>query len=101
MKGETYDQKLGGEDRIETRKRGVWLLNNPSTNKGLAYTKGERRRKHTDDSKGCAASAFFRVFKTLKLPHPIRASVAKRKSCALERGIPMRIPVPAWHACLT
>jgi len=44
VKGETYDQKLGGEDRIETRKRGVWLLNNPSTNKGLAYTKEERRQ---------------------------------------------------------
>jgi len=43
MKDETYDQKLGGEDRIETRKRGVWLLNNPSTNKGLAYTREERR----------------------------------------------------------
>jgi malic enzyme len=42
MKDETYDQKLGGEDRIETRKRGVWLLNNPSTNKGLAYTREER-----------------------------------------------------------
>jgi malic enzyme len=44
VKGETYDQKLSGEDRIETRKRGVWLLNNPSTNKGLAYTKEERRQ---------------------------------------------------------
>ena len=22
----SYDQKLGGEDRIETHKRGVWLL---------------------------------------------------------------------------
>ena len=43
MKEETYDQKLGGEDRIETRKRGVWLLKNPSTNKGLAYTLEERR----------------------------------------------------------
>jgi malic enzyme len=43
VKGRTYGQKLGGEDRIETRKRGVWLLNNPSTNKGLAYTKEERR----------------------------------------------------------
>lgn len=43
MKDETYDQKLGGEDRIETRKRGVWLLNNPSTNKGLAYSHAERR----------------------------------------------------------
>jgi malic enzyme len=44
MKRQTYDQKLGGEDRIVTRKRGVWLLNNPSTNKGLAYTKAERRQ---------------------------------------------------------
>lgn len=43
MKSKTYHQKLGGEDRIETRKRGVWLLKNPSTNKGLAYTKEERR----------------------------------------------------------
>jgi len=42
VKDETYDQKLGGEERIETRKRGVWLLNNPSTNKGLAYTREER-----------------------------------------------------------
>ncbi len=48
MKGETYDQKLGGEDRIETRKRGVWLLKNPSTNKGLAYTKEERRELGLD-----------------------------------------------------
>ena len=43
MDGEVYDQKLGGEDRIETRKRGVWLLKNPSTNKGLAYSREERR----------------------------------------------------------
>jgi malic enzyme len=42
LKDETYDQKLGGEDRIETRKRGVWLLNNPSTNKGLAFSREER-----------------------------------------------------------
>ncbi len=48
MKGETYNQKLGGEDRIETRKRGVWLLKNPSTNKGLAYTKEERRQLGLD-----------------------------------------------------
>lgn len=61
----------------------------------------EAVEEHTDDSKGCAASAFFRVFKTLKRPHPVRASVARRKSCALERGIPVRIPVPAWQACLT
>lgn len=43
MRDESYDQRLGGEDRIETRKRGVWLLKNPSTNKGLAYTLAERR----------------------------------------------------------
>jgi malic enzyme len=42
LKDETYDQKLGGVDHIETRKRGVWLLNNPSTNKGLAFTRAER-----------------------------------------------------------
>lgn len=48
MKGETDDQKLGGEDRIETRKRGVWLLKNPSTNKGLAFTKEERRQLGVD-----------------------------------------------------
>jgi malic enzyme len=44
LRDETYDQKLGGEERIETRKRGVWLLDNPSTNKGLAYTREERRQ---------------------------------------------------------
>jgi malic enzyme len=42
VKDETYAQTLGGEERIETRKRGVWLLNNPSTNKGLAFTRTER-----------------------------------------------------------
>jgi len=44
LKEEAYDQTLGGEDRIETRKRGVWLLNNPSTNKGLGFTREERRQ---------------------------------------------------------
>jgi malic enzyme len=48
VKSETGDQKLGGEDRIETRKRGVWLLKNPSTNKGLAFTKEERRQLGLD-----------------------------------------------------
>jgi malic enzyme len=43
-----YDQRLAGEDRIVTRKRGVWLLKNPSTNKGLAYTKEERRQLGLD-----------------------------------------------------
>ena len=31
-----------GPDRIETNKRGFWLLKNPSTNKGLAFTQDER-----------------------------------------------------------
>ena len=44
MNDETYDQKLRGINHIETRKRGVWLLNNPSTNKGLAFTRAERSR---------------------------------------------------------
>jgi malic enzyme len=48
LEGETDDPQLGGEDRIETRKRGVWLLKNPSTNKGLAYTKEERRQLGLD-----------------------------------------------------
>jgi malic enzyme len=44
MSDETQDQDLGGADHVATRKRGVWVLNNPSTNKGLAYTRAERRQ---------------------------------------------------------
>jgi malic enzyme len=44
MSDETQDQELGGADHVATRKRGVWVLNNPSTNKGLAYTRAERRQ---------------------------------------------------------
>jgi len=35
-------EELGGRKRIETRKRGVWILKNPSTNKGTAFTREER-----------------------------------------------------------
>jgi len=48
MQDETYDQQLGGAERIETRKRGVWLLKNPSTNKGLAFSRDERRQLGLD-----------------------------------------------------
>jgi malic enzyme len=35
---------LRGPARIETRKRGIWLLKNPATNKGLAFTEEEREQ---------------------------------------------------------
>src|SRR5262245_6411550 len=43
MQEESSDPQLGGAERIETRKRGVWVLKNPSTNKGLAFTREERQ----------------------------------------------------------
>jgi malic enzyme len=39
-----YDPGLRGPAAIRTRKRGIWLLKNPATNKGLAFTREERDR---------------------------------------------------------
>jgi malic enzyme len=38
------DPDVRGPDTIRTRKRGIWLLKNPATNKGLAFTRDERDR---------------------------------------------------------
>jgi malic enzyme len=38
------DPAIRGPDSIRTRKRGIWLLKNPATNKGLAFTREERAR---------------------------------------------------------
>jgi malate dehydrogenase (oxaloacetate-decarboxylating) len=35
-------EELSGAKRIETRKAGVWLLHNPSTNQGTAFDRAER-----------------------------------------------------------
>ena len=33
MTSQTHQRALRGPDRIETRKRGIWLLENPATSK--------------------------------------------------------------------
>ncbi|MFN7978528.1 MAG: NAD-dependent malic enzyme [Vicinamibacterales bacterium] len=44
MSAPAPDADVRGPDAIQTRKRGIWLLKNPSTNKGLAFTPDERDR---------------------------------------------------------
>jgi malic enzyme len=44
MTDEALDPDVRGPDTIRTRKRGIWLLKNPATNKGLAFTPEERDR---------------------------------------------------------
>lgn len=44
MTDDANDHDLRGADAIRTRKRGFWLLKNPATNKGLAFTPDERDR---------------------------------------------------------
>jgi malic enzyme len=44
MTNDAHHTTLSGPDPIRTRKRGIWLLKNPATNKGLAFTNEERDR---------------------------------------------------------
>jgi malic enzyme len=39
-----FDPDIRGPASIRTRKRGIWLLKNPATNKGLAFSHEERSR---------------------------------------------------------
>ena len=44
MAGVKGSRAVRGPDRIQTNKRGFWLMKNPSTNKDLGYTQAERDR---------------------------------------------------------
>ncbi len=44
MTSSTHRLAVRGPDRIATHKRGIWLLKNPATNKGLAFTPEEREQ---------------------------------------------------------
>jgi malic enzyme len=44
MAGVKGSRAVHGPDRIQTNKRGFWLMKNPSTNKDLGYTQAERDR---------------------------------------------------------
>ncbi len=44
MTDELPDPGVRGPEAIHTWKRGIWLLKNPATNKGLGFTTDERDR---------------------------------------------------------